>query len=125
VRAVHAILATCPPATTRLSKSPVVTHKTLQDSGNCPVTGQPLKLEELVPLQTNAGVKVRTTTTASLPGLLSSFQVFPACTRDPTRTRAPHRPPPARSDESMFARVSVSHAVPCAGRMECDGARVL
>ena len=97
MRAVHAILATCPPATTRLSKSPVVTHKTLQDSGNCPVTGQPLKLEELVPLQTNAGVKVRTTTTASLPGLLSSFQVLPARMHTGPRTRARTKSAPPRA----------------------------
>ena len=73
-----------------------MTHKTLQDSGNCPVTGQPLKLEELVPLQTNAGVKVRTTTTASLPGLLSSFQVLPARMHTGPRTRARTKsaPPP-------------------------------
>jgi hypothetical protein len=47
----------------------------LQDSGNCPVTGQPLTPEDLVTLQTNAGVKTRNTKTASLPGLLSAFQV--------------------------------------------------
>ena len=97
MRAVHAVLATCAPATTRSSKSPVMTHKTLQDSGNCPVTGQPLKPEDLVPLQTNAGVKVRTTTTASLPGLLSSFQVLPARMHTGPRTRARTKSAPPRA----------------------------
>ena len=46
-----------------------------QDSGNCPVTGQPLTAEDLVTLKTNSGVKVRDTKTASLPGLLAAFQV--------------------------------------------------
>jgi len=48
--------------------------KYIEESGNCPVTSQPLTIEDLVDLQTNAGVKVRTTKTASLPGLLSAFQ---------------------------------------------------
>ena len=34
----------------------------------------PLAVEDLMPLKTNDGVKVRDNKTASLPGLLASFQ---------------------------------------------------
>jgi len=38
------------------------------------VTGMPLAVEDLMPLKTNDGVKVRDNKTASLPGLFAAFQ---------------------------------------------------
>lgn len=48
--------------------------KYVQESGTCPVTGDPLSVDDLVPVKASSTVKPRTTAATSLPGLLSVFQ---------------------------------------------------
>ena len=42
--------------------------------GTCPITGQPLTTEDLMPVQCNLGVRPRPPNATSLPGLLATFQ---------------------------------------------------
>jgi pre-mRNA-processing factor 19 len=46
----------------------------LQDTGNCPVTGEALTLEDLVDIKANPAVKVRPIQGTSVPGMLTLFQ---------------------------------------------------
>ena len=48
--------------------------KYVVESGTCPVTGEPLSVDDLVPVKSSSTVKPRATANTSLPGLLSSFQ---------------------------------------------------
>ncbi|PNH07333.1 U-box domain-containing protein 72 [Tetrabaena socialis] len=47
--------------------------KYVRETGKCPVTGEPLALDELLPLKINKTVKPRTAPATSIPGLLSLF----------------------------------------------------
>ncbi|GAB4816362.1 hypothetical protein N2152v2_003408 [Parachlorella kessleri] len=49
-------------------------EKIIKETGRCPVTNEPLELDDLVPLKTNKAVKPRPTPATSIPGLLSLFQ---------------------------------------------------
>ncbi|CAA7390575.1 unnamed protein product [Spirodela intermedia] len=44
------------------------------DSGKCPVTGEALAMDDIVPVKTNKAVKPRPLQAASIPGLLGIFQ---------------------------------------------------
>ncbi|XP_039029747.1 pre-mRNA-processing factor 19-like isoform X2 [Hibiscus syriacus] len=44
------------------------------DYGKCPVTGEPLTMEDIVPVKTGKIVKPRSLTAASIPGMLGMFQ---------------------------------------------------
>ncbi|MQM02086.1 hypothetical protein Taro_034852 [Colocasia esculenta] len=44
------------------------------DSGKCPVTGEVLTMDDIVPVKTNKAVKPRPLQAASIPGLLGMFQ---------------------------------------------------
>ncbi|KAF9604849.1 hypothetical protein IFM89_010524 [Coptis chinensis] len=46
----------------------------IKDYGKCPVTGEPLSMDEIVPVKTNKVVKPRPLHAASIPGLLGIFQ---------------------------------------------------
>jgi hypothetical protein len=67
-----------------------------------------------VPLQTNAGVKVRSTKTASLPGLLTSFQVRPALASvRPLRMLARHTNRTSRAPPDKSLPVRTCACLPC------------
>eukprot|EP00696_Hemimastix_kukwesjijk_P014994 gnl/Hemi2/3086_TR1091_c0_g1_i1.p1 gnl/Hemi2/3086_TR1091_c0_g1~~gnl/Hemi2/3086_TR1091_c0_g1_i1.p1 ORF type:complete len:483 (+),score=162.10 gnl/Hemi2/3086_TR1091_c0_g1_i1:78-1526(+) len=51
-----------------------VIEKHLKETGTCPVTNQPLTIDQLMPIQTNPVVKPRNLVGASVPDMLSSFQ---------------------------------------------------
>ncbi|OMO95357.1 hypothetical protein COLO4_15958 [Corchorus olitorius] len=44
------------------------------DYGKCPVTGEPLTMDDIVPVKTGKIVKPRSLTAASIPGMLGMFQ---------------------------------------------------
>lgn len=44
-----------------------------QETGQCPVTKQPLSVEDLVAVQTSGAIKPRVASAASIPGMLSQF----------------------------------------------------
>ncbi|KAH7573172.1 hypothetical protein JRO89_XS03G0082800 [Xanthoceras sorbifolium] len=44
------------------------------DYGKCPITGEPLSMDEIVPIKTGKIVKPRPLTAASIPGMLGMFQ---------------------------------------------------
>ncbi|KAA3485357.1 pre-mRNA-processing factor 19-like [Gossypium australe] len=46
----------------------------IADYGKCPVTGEPLTMEDIVPVKTGKIVKPRSLTAASIPGMLGMFQ---------------------------------------------------
>jgi pre-mRNA-processing factor 19 len=48
-------------------------EKYVRETGRCPVTGEALSLEDLLPLKVNKTVKPRTAPATSIPGLLSLF----------------------------------------------------
>lgn len=48
-------------------------EKYVRETGKCPVTGEPLSTEDLLPLKVNKTVKPRTAPATSIPGLLSLF----------------------------------------------------
>ncbi|KAG2485908.1 hypothetical protein HYH03_015352 [Edaphochlamys debaryana] len=48
-------------------------EKYVRETGKCPVTGEALSLDDLLPLKVNKTVKPRPTTATSIPGLLSLF----------------------------------------------------
>mmetsp|Transcript_11462 Transcript_11462/g.42450 ORF Transcript_11462/g.42450 Transcript_11462/m.42450 type:complete len:496 (-) Transcript_11462:358-1845(-) len=47
--------------------------KALKETGQCPVTKQPLSVEDLVAVQTSGAIKPRVASAASIPGMLSQF----------------------------------------------------
>ncbi|KAL8104852.1 pre-mRNA-processing factor 19-like [Apium graveolens] len=47
----------------------------VSDNGKCPVTGEPLTMEDLVPIKTSKIVKPRPVQAASIPGMLGMFQI--------------------------------------------------
>mmetsp|Transcript_13631 Transcript_13631/g.29224 ORF Transcript_13631/g.29224 Transcript_13631/m.29224 type:complete len:512 (-) Transcript_13631:704-2239(-) len=48
-------------------------EKYVKETGKCPVTGESLSLDDLLPLKTNKAVKPRAAPAASIPGLLGMF----------------------------------------------------
>ncbi|MBA0827766.1 hypothetical protein Goarm_012514, partial [Gossypium armourianum] len=46
----------------------------IADYGKCPVTGEALTMEDIVPIKTGKNVKPRSLTAASIPGMLGMFQ---------------------------------------------------
>eukprot|EP00284_Hemiselmis_tepida_P015402 CAMPEP_0174935168 /NCGR_PEP_ID=MMETSP1355-20121228/52602_1 /TAXON_ID=464990 /ORGANISM="Hemiselmis tepida, Strain CCMP443" /LENGTH=119 /DNA_ID=CAMNT_0016181833 /DNA_START=49 /DNA_END=404 /DNA_ORIENTATION=- len=48
--------------------------KYVQESGTCPVTGEPLSLDDLVSVKSSSTAKPRATNATSLPGMFSAFQ---------------------------------------------------
>jgi pre-mRNA-processing factor 19 len=50
-----------------------VAEKYVKETGKDPVTGEPLAVEDLLPLKANKAVKPRTAAAASIPGLLGLF----------------------------------------------------
>lgn len=50
----------------------IQTH--ISDYGKCPVTGEPHTLDDIVPIKTGKIVKPKPLHTASIPGLLGTFQ---------------------------------------------------
>ncbi|GMI64155.1 Plant U-box 59, MOS4-associated complex 3A [Hibiscus trionum] len=46
----------------------------IADYGKCPVTGEPLTMEDIVPVKTGKIVKPRSLTAAGIPGMLGMFQ---------------------------------------------------
>ncbi|KAG5396501.1 hypothetical protein IGI04_018315 [Brassica rapa subsp. trilocularis] len=50
----------------------IETH--ISDYGKCPVTGEPLTIDDIVPIKTGKVIKPKLLHTASIPGLLGTFQ---------------------------------------------------
>ncbi|KAF5841040.1 pre-mRNA-processing factor 19-like protein [Dunaliella salina] len=48
-------------------------EKYVRETGKCPITGEPLALEDLLPVKANKAVKPRTAPATSVPGLLGIF----------------------------------------------------
>mmetsp|Transcript_2602 Transcript_2602/g.4424 ORF Transcript_2602/g.4424 Transcript_2602/m.4424 type:complete len:504 (+) Transcript_2602:171-1682(+) len=48
-------------------------EKFLREKSTCPITGEPLSVDDLLPLKTNKAIKPRTAPATSIPGLLSIF----------------------------------------------------
>ncbi|KAM7466398.1 hypothetical protein LguiB_013960 [Lonicera macranthoides] len=46
-----------------------------QDFGKCPITGEPLTMDDIVPIKTGKIVKPRPVQAASIPGMLGMFQI--------------------------------------------------
>ncbi|KAB5537697.1 hypothetical protein DKX38_015230 [Salix brachista] len=46
----------------------------ISEYGKCPITGEPLTMDDVVPVETGKIVKPRTVQTASIPGMLGMFQ---------------------------------------------------
>ncbi|CAK7327314.1 unnamed protein product [Dovyalis caffra] len=46
----------------------------ISEYGKCPITGEPLTMDDVVPVKTGKTVKPRTAQTASIPGMLGMFQ---------------------------------------------------
>ncbi|KAJ6420964.1 hypothetical protein OIU84_028360 [Salix udensis] len=46
----------------------------VSEYGKCPITGEPLTMDDVVPVETGKIVKPRTVQTASIPGMLGMFQ---------------------------------------------------
>lgn len=46
-------------------------EKYIQETGKCPITGEALTLDDLLPVKTNKAVKPRTSSASSIPGLLN------------------------------------------------------
>ena len=51
-----------------------VAEKYIESTGKCPVTGEPLEVSDLLPLNARAGVKPRPVAATSIPGMLALFQ---------------------------------------------------
>ncbi|KAJ8763929.1 hypothetical protein K2173_003711 [Erythroxylum novogranatense] len=49
-------------------------HRHISDYGKCPITGEPLTLDDIIPLKTGQAVRPKTVQTASIPGMLGMFQ---------------------------------------------------
>jgi pre-mRNA-processing factor 19 len=50
-----------------------VAEKYVRETGKCPITGEPLSVDDLLPLKSSKGVKPRTAPATSIPGLLGLF----------------------------------------------------
>lgn len=48
--------------------------KYIESTGECPITHQPLSLEDLIPLQVNKTIKPRAVNATSIPSLINTFQ---------------------------------------------------
>ncbi|KAJ8768425.1 hypothetical protein K2173_021578 [Erythroxylum novogranatense] len=46
----------------------------ISDYGKCPITGEPLTMDDIIPVKTGQIVRPRTVQTASIPGMLGMFQ---------------------------------------------------
>ncbi|KAK8571938.1 hypothetical protein V6N13_047567 [Hibiscus sabdariffa] len=64
----------CPVTGEPLTPDDIVPVKTGKDYGKCPVTGEPLTPDDIVPVKTGKIVKPRSLTAASIPGMLGMFQ---------------------------------------------------
>ncbi|KAL4502354.1 hypothetical protein ABPG72_011941 [Tetrahymena utriculariae] len=51
-----------------------VIEKHIQSTGQCPITGQALSNDDLIPVQLNVQTKPRSVTANSIPGILKTFQ---------------------------------------------------
>ena len=51
-----------------------VVEKLILENGTCPVSGEPLTVDDLLVVQSNKAVRPRNTATASIPGMLATFQ---------------------------------------------------
>merc|ERR1719487_2942646 len=51
-----------------------VVEKYIESTGKCPVTGEPLSVDDLLPLKVSSTVKPRPVTASSIPGMLTLFQ---------------------------------------------------
>ncbi|KAF3558300.1 hypothetical protein F2Q69_00011377 [Brassica cretica] len=49
----------------------------ISDYGKCPVTGEPLTIDDIVPIKSGKVIKPKLLHTASIPGLLGTFQNIP------------------------------------------------
>jgi pre-mRNA-processing factor 19 len=49
-------------------------EKSILENGLCPLSGQPLSVDDLMSVQSNKAIRPRNVATASIPGLLSTFQ---------------------------------------------------
>ena len=49
-------------------------EKCILENGLCPVSGEPLSVDDLIPVQSNKAVRPRNVSSASIPGLLATFQ---------------------------------------------------
>ncbi|PIN01695.1 hypothetical protein CDL12_25796 [Handroanthus impetiginosus] len=47
----------------------------ISDYGKCPITGEPLTMDDIVPVKTGKIVKPRPVQAASIPGMLGMFQI--------------------------------------------------
>nr|XP_009605789.1 pre-mRNA-processing factor 19 homolog 1-like [Nicotiana tomentosiformis] len=47
----------------------------ISDYGKCPVTGEPLTADDIIPVKTGKIVKPRPVQAASIPGMLGMFQI--------------------------------------------------
>ncbi|CAH9137331.1 unnamed protein product [Cuscuta epithymum] len=47
----------------------------ISDYGKCPITGEPLTMDDIVPIKTGKIVKPRSVQAASIPGMLGMFQI--------------------------------------------------
>ncbi|KAH6770087.1 MOS4-associated complex 3A [Perilla frutescens var. hirtella] len=47
----------------------------ISDFGKCPITGEPMTIDDIVPIKTGKIVKPRPMQTASIPGMLGMFQI--------------------------------------------------
>ncbi|KAL6508849.1 Pre-mRNA-processing factor 19 2 [Orobanche hederae] len=47
----------------------------LRDYGKCPITGEPLAMDDIVPIKSGKIVKPRLVKAASTPGMLGMFQI--------------------------------------------------
>lgn len=47
----------------------------ISDFGKCPITGEPMTMDDIVPIKTGKIVKPRPMQTASIPGMLGMFQI--------------------------------------------------
>eukprot|EP01018_Ginkgo_biloba_P003536 Gb_26066 [translate_table: standard] len=51
-------------------------EKYIAEHGKCPISGEPLSTDDLIPVQTNKAVKPRPLQAASIPGMLALFQNY-------------------------------------------------
>ena len=49
-------------------------EKCILENGLCPISGEPLSVDDLLPVQSNKAVRPRNISSASIPGLLATFQ---------------------------------------------------
>ena len=51
-----------------------VVEKLILETGTCPVSGDPLSVDDLLAVQSNKAVRPRNMASASIPGMLATFQ---------------------------------------------------